>query len=56
MVDAVPGGGDREPDARLVVPRLGYPVLWGISWRARSASWIARHRGLLRRAITDVSP
>ncbi len=29
----------------------GYPVLWGIAWRARSASWIARHRGLLRRAL-----
>jgi hypothetical protein len=29
----------------------GYPVLWGIAWRARSASWIARNRQLLRRAL-----
>ncbi|GAA3343737.1 phosphotransferase [Amorphoplanes nipponensis] len=29
----------------------GYPVLWGITWRARSASWIARHRHLLGRAL-----
>jgi hypothetical protein len=29
----------------------GYPVMWGIAWRARSASWIARNRQLLRRAL-----
>lgn len=29
----------------------GYPLLWGITWRARSASWIARNRQLLRRAL-----
>jgi hypothetical protein len=29
----------------------GYPVLWGIAWRARSASWMARNRQLLRRAL-----
>nr|WP_296071770.1 phosphotransferase [uncultured Actinoplanes sp.] len=29
----------------------GYPVMWGITWRARSASWIARHRGLLREVL-----
>lgn len=25
----------------------GYPVLWAITWRARSASWLLRHRSLL---------
>jgi Ser/Thr protein kinase RdoA (MazF antagonist) len=40
------------PDSTRAVDDQGYPVLWGIAWRARSASWIARHRELLRRAIT----
>jgi hypothetical protein len=30
----------------------GYPVLWAIAWRARSASWMLRHRSLLEAAIT----
>ena len=38
-------------DSRDAVTADGYPVLWGVAWRARSASWIARHRGLLRRAM-----
>jgi hypothetical protein len=29
----------------------GYPVLWGVAWRVRSASWMLRHRTLLERAI-----
>lgn len=29
----------------------GYPLLWAITWRARSASWIARNRGVLKRAF-----
>jgi Ser/Thr protein kinase RdoA (MazF antagonist) len=40
------------PDSTDAVTADGYPVLWGVAWRARSASWIARHRGLLRRALT----
>jgi hypothetical protein len=40
------------PDSTDAVAPDGYPVLWAVSWRARSASWIARHRPLLRRAIT----
>jgi Phosphotransferase enzyme family len=35
----------------VAVAENGYPVLWGIAWRARSASWIARNRQLLRRAL-----
>ena len=30
----------------------GYPILWAVTWRARSASWILRHRDLLTAAIT----
>jgi hypothetical protein len=40
------------PDSTAAVDDDGYPILWGIAWRARSASWIARHRPLLRRALT----
>ena len=29
----------------------GYPILWAVTWRARSASWILRHQQLLRAAI-----
>lgn len=34
------------------VDESGYPVLWAVAWRARSASWMLRHRALLERAIT----
>lgn len=30
----------------------GFPVLWAITWRARSAAWILRHRSLLSDALT----
>ncbi|MFF5076183.1 phosphotransferase [Actinoplanes sp. NPDC000266] len=39
-------------DSTEAVSAGGYPILWGVTWRARSASWIARHRPLLRRVIT----
>ena len=39
------------PESTGAVDATGYPVLWGIAWRARSASWIVRHRQLLRRAF-----
>jgi hypothetical protein len=29
----------------------GYPIMWGVTWRVRSASWILRHRALLEAAI-----
>ncbi|WIM92672.1 phosphotransferase [Actinoplanes oblitus] len=38
-------------DSTAAVGADGYPILWGITWRARSASWIARHRTLLRRVM-----
>jgi hypothetical protein len=39
------------PESTAAVGDDGYPVLWGVAWRARSASWIARHRAALRRAL-----
>lgn len=45
--EAVAAGVNPESTAAVAVD--GYPVLWGIAWRARSASWIARHREPLRR-------
>jgi hypothetical protein len=36
-----------KPDSTDAVDTNGYPVLWAITWRARSASWMMRHRALL---------
>jgi hypothetical protein len=43
---------DVGPDSIAAVGPDGYPILWAITWRVRSASWIARHRSLLRRALS----
>ena len=29
----------------------GFPIIWGLTWRARSAAWIYRNRDTLERAI-----
>ena len=29
----------------------GFPIIWGLTWRARSAAWIYRDRAALERAI-----
>lgn len=42
---------DVGPDATTAVGDDGYPVLWGITWRVRSASWMLRNRDLLDRAL-----
>jgi hypothetical protein len=47
--EAVAGGVTMESTA--AVTEDGYPTMWGIAWRARSASWMARHRALLRQAL-----
>ena len=47
--EAVAGGVTLE-STEAVTPD-GYPTMWGIAWRARSASWMARHRALLRHAL-----
>jgi len=36
-----------QPESAEAVDSDGYPVLWAITWRARSASWMMRHRDLL---------
>jgi hypothetical protein len=38
-------------DSTIAVDPSGYPVMWAITWRARAASWIFRHRELLERAL-----
>lgn len=38
------------PDSTEAVDEKGFPVLWAITWRARSASWMIRNRTLLRTA------
>jgi len=40
-------------DSTAAIAENGYPILWGITWRARSASWIARNRTMIRRAVCD---
>ena len=36
-----------NPESTQAVDANGYPVLWAITWRARSASWMIRHRAML---------
>jgi hypothetical protein len=43
------------PDTATAVDPSGYPVLWAITWRSRSASWMLRHRQILERALTLAS-
>ncbi len=41
-----------DADQYSVTPDTGQsPALWGMTWRARSASWMLRHRSLLARAL-----
>ncbi|XVV15678.1 phosphotransferase [Actinoplanes sp. CA-131856] len=40
-------------DSTEAVSATGYPTLWAITWRARSASWIARNRRVIRRAMLE---
>lgn len=34
------------------VDESGFPVLWAVTWRVRSASWMLRHRSLLEAAVS----
>lgn len=35
-----------------VTPEAGdFGALWAITWRARSAAWMVRHRSLLENAV-----
>jgi aminoglycoside phosphotransferase (APT) family kinase protein len=35
------------PESTDAIDADGYPVLWAITWRTRSAAWMLRHRRLL---------
>lgn len=39
------------PDSTEAVRADGYPILWAVTWRARSASWILTHRRTLEAAL-----
>ena len=47
-----------QADAFGVTPYMvdpmpdGYPIIWGLTWRARSAAWVYRNRDTLEKAIT----
>lgn len=43
--------GAVTPGSTDAVDATGFPVMWAIAWRARSAAWILRHRTLLERAL-----
>ena len=34
------------------IDESGFPVMFAIAWRSRSASWMLRHRGVLERYLT----
>ena len=40
------------PKSGVAIAGDGFPVLWAITWRTRSASWILRHRQLLSEALS----
>jgi len=41
-----------HPDSSRAIDAAGYPVLWAITWRARSASWMMRNRSLLLASVS----
>lgn len=47
--EAVQYGVTAETTA--AVAASGYPVMWAVTWRARSASWMFRHREVLEHAL-----
>ncbi|HET7357481.1 MAG TPA: phosphotransferase [Nocardioidaceae bacterium] len=40
-----------HPDSSQAIDNDGYPILWAITWRARSASWMIRNRSLLLASV-----
>jgi len=40
------------PQTTAGVTSTGYPFMWAITWRARSASWMLTNRAHLQRAIS----
>jgi hypothetical protein len=39
------------PETTSGLNEFGFPVIWAVTWRVRSASWMLRHRALLEQAI-----
>jgi hypothetical protein len=39
------------PDTQNAVSASGFPFLWGITWRVRSAAWMIANRRLLEMVI-----
>lgn len=44
-------GGRVTPESTKAVRPDGYPLLWAVTWRARSASWMLTHRHVLEAAL-----
>lgn len=42
---------DVGPGSTAGVSSSGYPVLWAVTWRVRSASWMLQHQTLLEKAV-----
>jgi hypothetical protein len=42
---------DVGPDSKTAVGAGGYPVMWAITWRTRSAGWMLQNRGILERSL-----
>ncbi len=40
-----------SPDSKSAIGAGGFPVLWGITWKTRSASWMLRERAFLERSL-----
>jgi hypothetical protein len=40
-----------NPDTQHAISDTGFPVLWAITWRTRSASWMLHHRAILEHAL-----
>lgn len=43
--------GAVTPESTRAVTATGFPLLWAITWRTRSAAWILDHRSLLERVL-----
>jgi hypothetical protein len=39
------------PETEHAISDTGFPTLWAITWRTRSASWMLRHRTILEHAL-----
>jgi Ser/Thr protein kinase RdoA (MazF antagonist) len=43
--------GKVTPETTSGLSEAGFPIIWAVAWRVRSASWMLRHRALLEQAI-----